>query len=98
MSSPIAAWQAGTTYTAGTIVTHNGGVYQKADDGDNTEPDAIAGGWSVLENSNVAEFNAIATSFSTYEERVRKHKADTLAKLHAAGLDVDAVKAVLTAD
>jgi len=98
MSSPIAAWQAGTTYTAGTIVTHNGGVYQKADDGDNTEPDAIAGGWSVLENSNVAEFNAIASSFSTYEERVRKHKAATLAKLHAAGLDPDEVKAVLTAD
>jgi hypothetical protein len=93
----IQPWAADVAYTPGTCVTHKGTVYQKLDDGDNTEPDAVAGGWSVLEDSNIEEYNAIATSLGGYEERVKLHKATVLAKLHAAGLDAADVKAVLGA-
>jgi hypothetical protein len=95
--STIETWAADAAYQPGNLVTHQGVVYQKLDDGDQSPPDSIPGGWSALENSNVAEFNAIATSFSSDEERVRQHKADILAKLQAAGLRPDEVKAVLAA-
>jgi hypothetical protein len=92
----IQPWVQGT-YSAGDLVSHNGEVYRKVNDADQSEPDAIPGGWELMPSTNLSEFNAIATSFSTYEERVRKHKADTLAKLHAAGLEPADVKAVLEA-
>jgi hypothetical protein len=91
----IEAWAADVAYQPGNLVTHQGVVYQKLDDGDQSPPDSVPGGWVIVENTNLAEFNAIATSFSSYEERVRQHKADILAKLQAAGLNPDDVKAVL---
>jgi hypothetical protein len=95
--STIKTWAADVAYQPGNLVTHQGVVYQKLDDGDQSPPDSVPGGWSPLENSSVAEFNAIATSFAGYEERVRQHKAGILAKLQTAGLNPDDVKAVLDA-
>jgi len=44
----IAEWQAGVDYDPGTVVIHQGNRYLKLDDGDNSEPDAIAGGWEQI--------------------------------------------------
>jgi hypothetical protein len=44
----IAGWEAGVTYDPGTVVIHQGNRYLKLDDGDNSEPDAIAGGWEQV--------------------------------------------------
>ena len=41
-------WHSTETYAAGDIVTHGGVKYRKADDGDNTEPDATPGGWEPV--------------------------------------------------
>ena len=41
-------WQDGTVYKAGDLVSHNGQVYCKADDGDNSEPGDVEGGWDAL--------------------------------------------------
>ena len=38
-------WDAGTTYQPGDLVQHQGKLYCKADDNDQTEPDSIGGGW-----------------------------------------------------
>jgi hypothetical protein len=89
--------QTNAPYQAGVMVLHNGEAYRKLDDDDQTEPDTIGGGWELLQNSNVAEFQAIESAFSSYEQRVADHKAKVLAKLQAAGLSPDAVKAVLNA-
>lgn len=39
-------WDAGTTYQPGDVVQHQGKLYRKVDDGDNSEPDAVPGGWT----------------------------------------------------
>jgi hypothetical protein len=38
-------WDASATYAAGDLVTHNGIKYRKMDDGDNSVPDDVPGGW-----------------------------------------------------
>lgn len=91
----VADWQEGVTYYSGQVVVHKGEAYTKLDDNDQSEPDHIAGGWALIEDADVAQYKVIADSLSTYEERVRNHKADILAKLQAAGLDPADVLAVL---
>jgi hypothetical protein len=91
-------WKQGKAYGPGAVVKHNDNLYQKLDDGDNSPPDDIAGGWEpVSAENNLAEFEAIEASFLSYEERKAKYQADVLAKLKAAGLDPAAVQAVLNA-
>ena len=41
----VPEWLPGVTYAAGYHVKHEGKVYQKADDGDNSPPDDVPGGW-----------------------------------------------------
>jgi len=38
-------WSADAVYQPGDLVQHQGKLYRKADDKDNTEPDAVPGGW-----------------------------------------------------
>ena len=101
MNSTIEDWKQGQQYTQGTVVTHNGVTYQKLDDSDQSEPDAVGGGWQVLENSNVTEYNAIAQSLGSYEQRVIDHqkavaaaKASAEAKLAALGLTAEELQAI----
>ena len=44
----IAEWQSGIVYDPGTVVTHRGSRYLKLDDGDNSMPDAVPGGWVAV--------------------------------------------------
>jgi hypothetical protein len=88
-------YQPGNRYTEGTIVIHDNKVYKKDADEDNSPPDSVAGGWTEIENTNLAEFQAIADSFNSYEARRDAHKQKVLSQLKAAGLSADEVKAVL---
>jgi len=92
-------WINSKTYAAGDVVIHHSKLYQKLDDGDNSPPDDIAGGWVEVppERNNLAEYTAIEASFSSYEARKAKHQAEVRKKLAAAGLDEADVKAVLNA-
>ena len=93
----IPEWQPGVVYQPGTVVTHAGKVYQKLDDGDNSPPDEIPGGWLLIENTNLDEYNAIDQALSSFESRRETHRAEVLAKLAAEGLDPSDVQAVLNA-
>ena len=87
-------------YPANAIVEHQGKVYEKLDDNDQSPPDEIGKAWRRIDNDphcNVAQYEAIETSFNSYEQRVKDHKAAVLAKLKAAGLDPADVKAVVDA-
>jgi hypothetical protein len=92
-------WTNSKSYTAGTVVVHQDKLYQKLDDGDNSPPDDIAGGWVEVppERNNLAEYTAIEASLGSYEARKAKHQADVRKKLAAAGLDPVDVLAVLNA-
>lgn len=97
----IQSWQADHTYAPGDVVLHNGSAYHKLDDGDNTEPDAVGGGWQALENSNAVQFNIIAARFNSYEARRDAHLAAMAAarssahtKLQALGLTAEELKAL----
>ena len=96
-------WTNSQTYTAGTVVVHQDKLYQKLDDGDDSPPDDIAGGWVEVpaERNNLAEYTAIETSLGSYEQRVKDHqakvaaaKASAEAKLKALGLTVDELQAL----
>ena len=91
----IGHWDPAITYNTGDQVLHKSKVYQKSADTDQTEPDDVAGGWDEVQGDNLAEFAAIAESFSSYEQRVADHKAAVLRQLTAAGLNPDVVRAVL---
>jgi hypothetical protein len=41
-------WDANTAYKLGDVVTHNGGVFEKIDEHDHSEPDDVPGGWKRL--------------------------------------------------
>jgi hypothetical protein len=41
-------WDASATYAAGDLVTHNGVKYRKLNDGDNSAPDDVPGGWEAV--------------------------------------------------
>jgi hypothetical protein len=90
-------WKHGKSYAPGTVVLHEGKVYRKDADGDDSPPDAVPGGWSELPNTNLSEFLAIEASFTSYEERKAKHQAEVRKKLAAAGLAEADVLAVLSA-
>jgi hypothetical protein len=90
-------WNPDTIYQPGDVVLHNGEPYQKLDDGDNSPPDHVPGGWLLVENNNLPDYQAIEASFNSYEQRVAAHRAEVLAKLQAEGLSPDDVKAVLNA-
>ena len=96
-------WTNSQTYTAGTVVVHQDKLYQKLDDGDDSPPDDIAGGWVEVpaERNNLAEYTAIEASLGSYEQRVKDHqakvaaaKASAEAKLKALGLTVDELQAL----
>ena len=93
-------YKAGTTYIPGSVVLHNGKVHQKLDDGDNSTPDDVPGGWKSIpdDRSNLKEYQAIEASLGSYEARVASHRASILKALADAGLDADDVEAVLRAD
>ena len=44
----VPEWMPDVTYATGDHVKHEGKVYQKADDGDNSEPDSVPGGWDLI--------------------------------------------------
>ena len=44
----VPEWMPDVTYATGDHVKHEGKVYQKADDGDNSEPDDVPGGWDLI--------------------------------------------------
>ena len=96
-------WTKSQSYTAGDVVVHQHKLYQKLDDGDNSPPDDIAGGWGEIppERHNLAEYTAIEASFGSYEQRVKDNKAKVAAakasaeaKLKALGLTVDELQAL----
>ena len=92
-------WTKSKSYTAGTVVVHQDKLYQKLDDGDDSPPDDIAGGWVEIppERNNLAQYTAIEASLGSYEERKAKHQAEVRKKLAAAGLEPADVLAVLRA-
>ena len=92
-------YKAGTAYIPGSVVLHDGKAYQKLDDGDNSPPDDVPGGWKSIpdDRSNLTEYQAIEASLGSYEERKAKHQAEVLKKLAAAGLEPADVLAVLGA-
>ena len=92
-------WTNSKTYTAGDVVVHQDKLYQKLDDGDNSPPDDVAGGWVEVppERNNLAEYTAIEASLGSYEQRKAKHQAEVRKKLAAAGLEPADVLAVLRA-
>ena len=92
-------YKTGTAYIPGSVVLHDGKAYQKLDDGDNSTPDDVPGGWKLIpdDRSNLAEYQAIEASLGSYEQRVKDHKAEVLAKLASAGLEPADVSAVLGA-
>ena len=96
-------WTKSQSYTAGTVVVHQDKLYQKLDDGDDSPPDDIAGGWVEVpaERNNLAEYTAIEASLGSYEQRVKDRKAKVAAakasaeaKLKALGLTVDELQAL----
>ena len=96
-------WTNSLRYAAGTVVIHQDKVYQKLDDGDNSPPDSVPGGWVEVppERNNLAEYTAIEASLGSYEQRVKDHqakvaaaKASAGAKLKALGLTVDELQAL----
>lgn len=44
----LPVWQEGVVYDPGTVVIHRGSRYLKLNDGDNTMPDAVPGGWEAV--------------------------------------------------
>ena len=44
----VPEWQPDIIYGPGDHVKHEGKVYLKDDDGDNSEPDDVPGGWSLI--------------------------------------------------
>ena len=96
-------WTKSQTYAAGTVVVHHDKLYQKLDDGDDSPPDSVPGGWVEVppERNNLAEYTAIETSFGSYEQRVKDHKAkvaaakaSATAKLAALGLTVEELQSL----
>jgi hypothetical protein len=91
------------TYAPGEFVLHNDKLYQKLDDGDNSAPDDVPGGWGEIpkSNTNLDQYLAIEANFHSYEERRNAHqakvaadKASAVAKLEALGLTVDELHAL----
>jgi hypothetical protein len=94
----VPAWQSGVAYTPGVVVTHNGEVYKKLRDDDQSEPDLIGGGWELVENSNVADYEAVASAFNAYESKKAAHKQKVAKMIRDAGLTPGDVLVTLTAE
>ena len=91
------------TYAPGDVALHEGTLYQKLDDGDNSAPDEVPGGWELIpeEQTNLQEYLAVEQSLTSYEQRkaarlaqVAAARASAIAKLEAIGLTVDEVTAL----
>jgi hypothetical protein len=96
--SKIEAWAPGA-YSHGDYVLHNGEVYVKVDDDDQSEPDNIAGGWELVPNTNVVEYNAIVEAFESYEAKKAAHRRKVHDVLAAAGItDGDALRTLEEAE
>ena len=93
----IPEWQPGVDYQPGTVATYEGQVYQKLDDSDISPFDDTPGGWLLVENTNLHEYEAIDQALGSFESRRDAHKAEVLAALEAEGLAADDVRAVLNA-
>ena len=96
-------WESGTTYSPGDAVLHEGKLYIKDDDSDQSEPDSTPGGWTESSSSqnNLQEYLVIEQSLTSYEARrdayqaqVAVDKASAEAKLQALGLTADELKAL----
>jgi hypothetical protein len=94
-------WKAGTNYAPGDVVLHEGKTYQKLDDGDQTRPDEVPGGWLELRTPDVQQYLTIEASLTSYEQRRDAHqaamkvaKASALKKLEALGLTVEELQAL----
>ena len=96
-------WNDKTIYSPGTVVVHQDKLYQKLDDGDDTAPDSVPGGWEQIpdDRNNLTQYTAIESSFNSYEQRVKDHKAKVAAdkasaeaKLEALGLTADELQAL----
>ena len=96
-------YESGTTYAPGTVLLHNDKLYRKLDDGDNSSPDDVPGGWSELpkDETNLPEYLTIEASLTSYEARrnayqikVAADRKSAEAKLEALGLTVDELQAL----
>jgi hypothetical protein len=94
-------WKQGDIYDPGAVVGHQGQAYRKLDDGDNSPPDAVPGGWELLQNSNLQQYEVIEAALGSYEQRRDAHiaavaaaKASAEAKLKALGLTVEELQAL----
>ena len=94
-------WKQGNIYDSGSIVEHRGEAYRKLDDGDNSPPDAVPGGWELLQNNHLQQYEVIEAAFGSYEQRRDAHiaavaaaKASAEAKLEALGLTVEELQAL----
>ena len=90
-------------WSPGLVVEYKGKLYRKLDDGDNSPPDEVPGGWSELpkDETNLAEYLKVETALNSYEAKRDAHKAKVAAdrksaeaKLEALGLTVDELKAL----
>jgi len=97
----VTNWTSGKNYLTGSRVIHEGKVYEKLDDDDQSPPDDIGGGWRLLNVEGVEHYQSIASVLDSYEERVQQHqarlaaaKASAEAKLTALGLTVEELQAI----
>jgi hypothetical protein len=97
----ITDWSADITYAAGATVLHDGKVYEKLADGDQSPPDDIGGGWKPRKAAGLESYRSVAAVLDGYEERVKQHqaklasaKASAKAKLTALGLTVEELQAL----
>lgn len=90
-------------WSPGLVVEHNGKLYKKLDDGDNSAPDDVPGGWVEVpkDETNISEYLTIEAQLSSFEARAKEHqehlaaeRASAEAKLKALGLTVDELKAL----
>ena len=100
----LEAWVQGTTYSPGSVVSHNGKYYEKLDDVDQSEPDEIDGGWLeiLISKESLDRYQKTVESFSTYEARVIQHqqqqaqaKQSALEKLNKLGITTEELEALL---
>jgi hypothetical protein len=94
-------WKQGDIYNPGAVVEHQGQAYRKSNDYDQTMPDDRAGGWELLQNNNLQQFEIIEAALGSYEQRRDAHlaavaaaKASAEAKLKALGLTVEELQAL----
>ena len=100
----VTNWTSGKNYLTGSRVIHEGKVYEKLDDDDQSPPDDIGGGWLeiLISKESLDRYQKIVESFSTYEARVIQHqqqqaqaKQSALEKLNKLGITTEELEALL---